>query len=538
MLNAAVMVSPNAAKRQAANNKLDAGLLAFFREPPLYTPQERLFMLLDQPASSFAARLICVFLFGLIMLSTMIVILASEPTLRDVPDTCDWRKPTVSDCEPRPQKIFCVLEITCVLIFTFEYVARVATVHSLKKERIPCSGISTKLVLKHRVNPNPGPKSPGATEVVLVIDRAKLTLLYVMRGVNLVDLLAIVPFWLACAAEGKFASCAVQSAKSLAILRVLRLARIVRVFKFGRYCPVLQIMVHSVWESGAALVGLAFYSVLTVTVFGSLVYFAEGTTFTVGEDAVMLGANSTGVYTRQYWNHNCDASVHPQGCLEITPFTSMPKAFWYALVTMTTVGYGDYVPTSTEGKMIGAITMYVGIIMIALPISVLGGDFNARYAERVTQVKAASGGHAVPSFLSPTGALELSPTHTPTASSAFDESPPPPEDPGTSLDLDSIDEIEMEEKKAEDNDDDDNENDENGGDGEGGDMPYGDLKAAMKKQAKKISALTRKVDSVQRQLEVQNQQLAQVLRLLIPADAMSEDEYDGMDIGRPTDELI
>jgi hypothetical protein len=214
---------------------------------------------LDQPASSLAARVVCMFLFGLIMVSTMIVILASEPAMRETPASCDWQNPTLIDCEPRPRSIFCILECVCVVIFTVEYIARVCTVHSLKMERIPCSGIRTKLILKHRVTP--GATSPHPTQAVPVIDRTKLTLYYAIRGVNLIDLLAIVPFWLACALNGTFASCHVESAKSLAILRVLRLARIVRVFKFGRYCPVLQIMMESVVSSGAALLGESVRSV-------------------------------------------------------------------------------------------------------------------------------------------------------------------------------------------------------------------------------------------------------------------------------------
>ena len=78
-------------------------------------------MLLDQPASSFPARIVFLVLFTMIILSTLCVVLASEPAWREQPSSCDWRKPTVEDCEPRPQYIFCVIESICVLVFTLDY---------------------------------------------------------------------------------------------------------------------------------------------------------------------------------------------------------------------------------------------------------------------------------------------------------------------------------------------------------------------------------------------------------------------------------
>lgn len=53
-------------------------------------------------------------------------------------------------------------------------------------------------------------------------------------------------------------------------------------------------------------------------------------------------------------------------------FGSIPSAFWWVLVTMTTVGYGDCFPISIPGKMFGVFVMFCGVITVALPITVLG----------------------------------------------------------------------------------------------------------------------------------------------------------------------
>jgi len=152
---------------------------------------------------------------------------------------------------------------------------------------------------------------------------------YIRQPMNVLDFLAIVPFYITEAmgeGDGPIASIS-------GVLRALRLTRIAKIRQLATPYTniILRAMIDSVLGTGSA-VGIFLFIGCVFT--GTLVYAAEE-----GEDS---------------------------------GFDSIPKGMWFAVVTMTTVGYGDLYPTSFMGYMLGTFTILCGLILMSLIIMVIG----------------------------------------------------------------------------------------------------------------------------------------------------------------------
>uniref|UniRef100_A0A8C9QVA6 Potassium voltage-gated channel subfamily A member 10 n=1 Tax=Scleropages formosus TaxID=113540 RepID=A0A8C9QVA6_SCLFO len=166
---------------------------------------------------------------------------------------------------------------------------------------------------------------------------------------NIIDIISIIPYFVTLITEMVTTADASSGQNmSLAILRIIRLVRVFRIFKLSRHSKGLQILGQTLKASMRELGLLIFFLFIGVILFSSAIYFAE--------------------------------ADEPN-----TQFGSIPDGFWWAVVTMTTVGYGDMCPITMGGKLVGTLCAIAGVLTLALPVPVIVSNFNYFYHRETEQ---------------------------------------------------------------------------------------------------------------------------------------------------------
>ena len=159
--------------------------------------------------------------------------------------------------------------------------------------------------------------------------RARLT--YALQPAAIIDLLAILP--------------ALVALLSPLNLRVALIFRLVRFFKLARYSPGLSSLADAVWSERRALQASLIILVGAVLMAASLMHAIEG-------------------------------EEQPD------KFGSIPDAMYWAVITLTTIGYGDVYPVTALGKFVTSITAIVGLVMVALPVGIVASAFEREIHRR------------------------------------------------------------------------------------------------------------------------------------------------------------
>lgn len=149
---------------------------------------------------------------------------------------------------------------------------------------------------------------------------------YVFSPMALVDLAAIVPTFFT------------FTQLDLRFVRALRLVRLARLAKFGRYSQASNLLIRVLIAKREELMLTMSLLVVLALFCATAMFYAEGT-------------------------------VQPD------KFPDIPSAMWWAMMTITTVGYGDVFPVTATGRLIAVFTSLIGILMIALPTGVFGAAF-------------------------------------------------------------------------------------------------------------------------------------------------------------------
>ncbi|MEO0896980.1 MAG: ion transporter [Bacteroidota bacterium] len=165
-------------------------------------------------------------------------------------------------------------------------------------------------------------------EYFLRIYSIKKPLNYIFSFYGMVDLLSIIPTYISFLLPG---------ANALLTIRALRLLRMFRILKLNHYTSQGNILIEALRASRTKITVFMFAVMTIVIIMGSLMYLIEGT-------------------------------------VTDSKFTSIPRGIYWAVVTLTTVGFGDIVPQTSIGQFVSAILMILGYAIIAVPTGIVSSE--------------------------------------------------------------------------------------------------------------------------------------------------------------------
>ncbi len=161
---------------------------------------------------------------------------------------------------------------------------------------------------------------------------------YIFSFFGIIDFLAVIPTFIGLLLVGY---------QSILVIRVLRLLRVFRILKLTRYSLAGKMLSRAIWSSRAKISVFLFSVLLLVTIVGTLMYLIEG---------------------------------EPSG------FTSIPQSIYWAIVTLTTVGYGDISPATPLGQFLASMVMIMGYAIIAVPTGIVTAEMIKPSEKQNTQV--------------------------------------------------------------------------------------------------------------------------------------------------------
>lgn len=175
-------------------------------------------------------------------------------------------------------------------------------------------------------------------EYILRIMIVQKPIRYIFSFFGIIDLLSVLPTYLSLFAFGY---------QSLVVIRMLRLLRIFRVLKLTRYTQAGRMLMRAMWASREKISVFIFFVLIIVVIMGTIMYLIEG---------------------------------------ETNGFKSIPLSIYWAIVTLTTVGYGDISPATPLGQFMASVIMILGYAIIAVPTGIITAEIIKPTPVKNTQV--------------------------------------------------------------------------------------------------------------------------------------------------------
>ncbi len=175
-----------------------------------------------------------------------------------------------------------------------------------------------------------------SVEYILRLFCALRPFAYAKSFFGLVDLFAVVPTYL---------SLFLPSSQYLTVIRLLRVLRVFRVLKLAQYLSEVSLLTEALRASRRKITVFLVTVITLVVILGSLMYVIEG---------------------------------------EENGFTSIPHSVYWAIVTLTTVGYGDVSPQTGLGKVLASMVMILGYGIIAVPTGIMTAEFSMAMRQRTS----------------------------------------------------------------------------------------------------------------------------------------------------------
>ena len=166
---------------------------------------------------------------------------------------------------------------------------------------------------------------------------------------NIIDVLCVLPMWIKYIMLLNHVQINMELLPVFFVITILRVLRICRVLRMARHYTGVKILMLALSASLQELTMLLIFVFIVILIFSVVIYYAE--------------------------------------FFQVDTFETIPRGYWWAIITLTTVGYGDMYPKSAVGYMVGSLCALTGILATGLPVPIIANNFNLYYSH--TQLKEA-----------------------------------------------------------------------------------------------------------------------------------------------------